>query len=128
LRSKGAELVRQELFGLMMLHFAVRGLMQSGVAGRPGSRRTVVPARDPTRSTQTADLRRHFPLGTGLRCIKRRSMKSCKSASRPASIGETNALWRRNKFLGSVKVEEISANLGLKKISPRFAADVSLSA
>jgi hypothetical protein len=27
LRSKTAELVRQELFGLMMLHFAVRGLM-----------------------------------------------------------------------------------------------------
>jgi len=30
------------------------------------------------------------------------------------------------KFLGSVKAEELSPNLALKKKSPRFAADVSL--
>ena len=91
LRSKTPELVRQEFFGLMMLHFAIRGLMHEAALRAdldPDSCRSCTRSGRPP---QTADLQRHSPLRTGLRCIARSSTKSCKNACRPAGIAATSA-------------------------------------
>ena len=47
LRSRTPDLVRQEFFGLMMAHFAIRGLMHEAALSRPGPRPALFPSRDP---------------------------------------------------------------------------------
>ena len=63
LRSRTLDLVRQELYGLMMLHYAVRTVMHEAAikADRPGP--TILPSCCPRDPTQAYRHRRHFPLG-----------------------------------------------------------------
>jgi hypothetical protein len=91
LRSKTPELVRQEVWGLLLAHFAVRGLMH-GAGHRPArveSQRRPGPvwgmpqtllapgARGPP---QGAAIRSAFPLRPGASCIGRCWTRSSKSA------------------------------------------------
>ena len=85
LRSKTPELVRQEVWGLLLAHFAVRGPdARSGSAGRRGSRPAVLLACRARRPPQDPAVRGPFPLGPGVPCIKRcwtRSWKSVRSVA-----------------------------------------------
>lgn len=71
LRSQTPELVRQECYGLLLAHFAIRGLMHEAAlsAGRdPGP--DIVRAHVASRSPNPAALRGPFPLGNGETCTR----------------------------------------------------------
>ena len=72
LRSKTPDLVRQEFYGLMMAHFAVRGLMHEAAIER-----------------EAAHFRRHPPLGGKRRFIRACWKRLSKSGSHPAAEDAT---------------------------------------
>jgi IS4 transposase len=91
LRSKTPELVQQEFFGLLMAHFAIRGLMHEA---------TLKADEDPDRLSfvhsvhvvqRHGSLRRYSPLGREKLSTKRSSTKSLRSGWFPAAIGSTRA-------------------------------------
>jgi len=91
LRSKTPELVEQEFWGLLMAHYAIRGLMHEAAlkadedpTGSPSCIRC-------TWSNGTWLALLLFPLGRGKSCIMRFSTRSCKSASSPAETGSISA-------------------------------------
>jgi hypothetical protein len=73
LRSKTPDLVRQEFYGLILAHFAIRNLpgSRSRLAGRRGSRPIVVPSCRPRRAPQTRCFRRFSPRSSGRRSMTR---------------------------------------------------------
>ena len=72
LRSKTPDLVRQEFYGLMMAHFAIRGSdARSRPESRRGSRPALVPPRRARDPPQNGCLRRYPPLGRGGPFIRR---------------------------------------------------------
>jgi hypothetical protein len=90
LRSKTPELVRQEFFGLLMAHFAIRGLMHEAAlkADEDPDRLSFCAfgARGPTAH---GSLRRYSPLGSEKLYMKRSSTKFLKSGWFPAATGST---------------------------------------
>jgi hypothetical protein len=87
LRSKTPELVRQEFFGLLMAHFAIRGLMHEAElkAGEDPDRISFVHS---TRVVQAPDgaVRRYSPSAQESFFMKPSSTRSSRSASVPAAI------------------------------------------
>jgi Transposase DDE domain len=91
LRSKTPELVRQEFFGLLMAHFAIRGLTRSRLEGRRRPRPAFVRPFGARSPTAHGSLRRYSPLGREKRYTKRSSIKFLKSGSSPAATGSMRA-------------------------------------
>jgi hypothetical protein len=90
LRSKTPELVEQEFWGLLLAHFAIRGLMHEAAlkADEDPDRLSFVHA---VRVVQRR-LARYAaipPLGRGKSCMTPSSTRSCKSESSPAETGST---------------------------------------
>ena len=90
LRSKTPDLVRQEFYGLMMAHFAIRGLMHEAAlrADEDPDRLSFLHAVRVVRR-KLARLRRYSPLGSGGLFITRFSTKSSRNVSCRAAIGAT---------------------------------------
>src|SRR5205814_1232583 len=88
LRSKTPELVRQEFFGLLMAHFAVRGLMHEAAlkADEDPDRLSFLHSVH-VRPTAYGPLRRYSPLGREKPSTKRYSTKSWRSESCRAVSG-----------------------------------------
>ena len=77
LRSKTPDLVRQEFYGLMMAHFAIRGLMhEAALKGDEDPRPALVPSRRARDPPQAARLQRYSPLGREGPFITRCSTRS----------------------------------------------------
>ncbi len=88
LRSKTPDLVRQEFYGLMMAHFAIRGLMHEAALKadrRPGP--ALVPPCRARHPPQNGCLWRYSPLGRREHFITRSSTKSFRNVLSPAAIG-----------------------------------------
>ena len=92
LRSKTPELVQQEFFGLLMAHFAIRGLMHEAAlkADEDPDRLSFVHS---VHVVQTTDgtLRRYSPLGREKHSTKRSSTKFLRNGLSRAAIGSTRA-------------------------------------
>ncbi|MGA8085770.1 MAG: IS4 family transposase [Terracidiphilus sp.] len=72
LRSKTPDLVRQEFYGLMMAHFAIRGLMhEAALKADKRSRQALVPSRGARNSAQAQRLRCYSQLSRGEHFITR---------------------------------------------------------
>ena len=88
LRSKTPELVKQEFWGLLMAHFAIRGLMHEAALKAD---------EDPDRLSflhsvrvvqrRMARLRRYSPLSRGKPCMSQSWGRSYRNASSPAETG-----------------------------------------
>ena len=94
LRSKTPDLVRQEFYGLMMAHFAVRGLMhEAALKADEDPDRLIFPARGAGHSPQTGCLRRHSPLSGGklfmTGCWQRSSRNGWSPVGLDATHGES---------------------------------------
>ena len=95
LRSKTPDLVRQEFYGLLMAHFAVRALMHGArgrAEGRSRSRGAVFHPRRARRQAQTPRLQRYSPLCTGKRSMSACSTRSWKIDLNAAEAGEIGAV------------------------------------
>ena len=89
LRSKTPDLVRQEFYGLLMAHFAVRALMhEAALKADVDCRHLVVPPRRARRQAQTPRVQRYSPLCRGRRSMSACSTRSCRSGSPAAAAGE----------------------------------------
>jgi hypothetical protein len=92
LRSKTPELVRQEFWGLLLAHFAVRGPMhEAALRAARWTRPALVPARGAGGPPQAALVRSPFPLGPGPPCMRRCWTRSWRSVSRAAAVGGCHA-------------------------------------
>src|SRR5450432_1084989 len=87
LRSKTPDLVRQEFYGLLMAHFAVRGLMHEAALSADEDPPAILPPRCARRPPQDGRLRRYFPLGAAKRSITPCWRKSSTSLSPPGATG-----------------------------------------
>ena len=89
LRSKTPDLVRQEFYGLMMAHFAIRGLMHEAAlkADDDPDRLSFLHAVRVVRR-KLARLPAIPPLGRGAPFMMPSSTKSCRNASSPAATDE----------------------------------------
>ena len=65
LRSKRPDLVRQEFYGLLMAHFAIRGLMHEAALKADEDPDRLLRSRRASYSPQTAELCRYSPQGEG---------------------------------------------------------------
>jgi Transposase DDE domain len=90
LRSKTPELVKQEFYGLLMAHFAIRGLMHEA-ALRADQDPDQLSFLHSVRVVQRRMARFVAipPLGIGKPCMRRSWRRSFKNASVPAAIGST---------------------------------------
>lgn len=90
LRSKTPDLVRQEFYGLMMAHFAIRGLMHEAAlkADKDPDRLSFLHAVRVIRRKLPAFLA--IPLSTGLRFMIPCSTRSCRNVSNLAAIAATD--------------------------------------
>src|SRR5215217_3663593 len=93
LRSKTPELVRQEFWGLLLAHFAVRGLMHESAlrADEDPDRLSFLHAVRAGGAAQAAAVRGPSPLGTGVPCMRRCWTRSWRSASQAAEVGRCHA-------------------------------------
>ena len=76
--------VRQEFWGLLLAHFAVRGLMEAALRADEDPDRHVVPACRARGPPQGAAVRGPFPLGPSASCMRRCWTKFWRSARRAA--------------------------------------------
>ena len=92
LRSKRPDLVRQEFYGLLMAHFAIRGLMHEAAlkADEDPDRLSFVHAVRVIRR-KLHQLSRYSPQGRGQRSMRLYWRRFWKSERYPAAIGVTHA-------------------------------------
>ena len=92
LRSKTPELVKQEFFGLLLAHHAVRKLMdEAALKADLDPTLPVVPTHGPRGPSQAAAVRRYPPLRTGRRCMRPFCPRSWTSRWIPVAAAGTRA-------------------------------------
>jgi hypothetical protein len=85
LRSKTPDLVKQEFFGLIMGHFATRGVMhEAALKADMDPDRLSLPRCRSCHPPQAPQLRGHSPLSTGVPSMTPCSTKFSKKRSMPA--------------------------------------------
>jgi hypothetical protein len=92
LRSKTPELVRQEFYGLLLAHFAIRGLMhEAALQGGRRPRPPLLPACSAGGATSNGPRYRYSPLGRRGRFMRRCSRRFYRSAYVPAATASIPA-------------------------------------
>jgi hypothetical protein len=91
LRSKTPDLVRQEFYGLLMAHFAVRALIRGRSQGRRRPRPALLRARRAGGAAPTGHLPRYSPLCNATCFTSACSRRSCRSAWCPAAASASRA-------------------------------------
>src|SRR5215213_4259286 len=93
LRSRTPELVRQEFWGLLLAHFAVRGLMHEAAlrADEDPGRLSFLHAVRAGGPAQAAVVRGPSPLGAGVPCMRRCWTRSWRSGWQAAEAGRCRA-------------------------------------